>query len=134
MITPNKANCVISVEYGVDKEINLPPGEFIYDIDSVSLKSADGEPLTELPQNEDFTVAVEFTEKYETSASNTLLAAVYGEDGVLLYIGHVNANFDENGTVEFDIPAQEKTIGSVKALIWNSLDSVEPLAESVEIK
>ncbi len=51
---------------------------------------------------------------------------------MLLNIDYVRSNFAPNYDyyIGFNIPAQNREIGSIKAFVWSGLDSAEPLAEA----
>ncbi|MCH5212445.1 MAG: glycoside hydrolase family 3 C-terminal domain-containing protein, partial [Oscillospiraceae bacterium] len=75
----------------------------------------------------DSTLSVTYT-KNEGSADNAMLiAAAYNEGGVMTAIKSVTADGSGKQNIDIAKPAN----GTVKAYIWDSLDSVKPLAKAV---
>lgn len=51
-----------------------------------------------------------------------------------MFMGHGRAKFNAGECMlGFNIPAQSREIGSIKAFVWNSFGSMSPLAEAKTI-
>lgn len=111
---------------------DAPLSQVPYQITGLFLTDTAGEPIDEAPLNTGFIAETEIKEIIERNEKDYFLVAVYGKDGELLNIDYVKADFIPNGTCSFGfyIPAQSAEIGSVKAFVWSSFTSTEPLAES----
>ena len=75
------------------------------------------------------------TKTQERNAKDFVFVAVYDTDGALLSLDYVKADFPLNTECSFgfNVPAQEKQVGSIKAYVWEDFNSPEPLAESKTI-
>ncbi len=122
---------------GIDEGDPVSPVvEYAYTISDVSLKNMSGNVLTAPPSDSPFMVNVELTETKSRSAQDYLFVAIYNTQGALLSLDYVQADFIFNHPASFGfyVPAQTQKIGSVKAFVWRSFNSEEPLAESKEIR
>lgn len=116
--------------YEAPKEIS-----YNYAISDLKVTKISGEELYEPLAGESFTVNVGITKTLENDDEDYLFVAVYSTDGELLSIDYVKTNFsqDEENSFEFNIEPQTKPIGSVKGYVWDSLNSMNPLAETKEL-
>lgn len=106
--------------------------KYPYIIGEMSLLSASGEELTDIPDDSSFVVEVTLNEVQDRKEKDYIFVAVYGTEGQLLNLDYVKADFVVNSECSFgfNIPATKEPVGSVKAYAWNSFNSMEPLAES----
>jgi hypothetical protein len=113
----------------------VEPTNYPYEITSVSLETESGSKLTAVPVNSAFIVNVEFSKNQTRNDKDHLFVAVYDTNGALLSLDYARANFTEQNSYEigFHVPAQSKAIGSVKAFVWNTFNSAEPLAQAKTI-
>jgi hypothetical protein len=113
----------------------VEPTNYPYEITSVSLETESGLKLTAVPVNSAFIVNVEFSKNQTRNDKDYLFVAVYDTNGALLSLDYARANFTEQNSYEigFHVPAQSKAIGSVKAFVWNTFNSAEPLAQAKTI-
>ncbi len=102
------------------------------EINELSLQTQSGQAMSEPSQNEGFIVRVKYNETRIRSGEDYLFVAVYGTDGRVLSLDYIQMDFvkDSPVSVGFNVPAQAKQIGSVKAYLWSSFESQKPLAES----
>ena len=103
-----------------------------YAITSLCLKDTSGADIEKPQANQSFIVEADIIKNEGRDEKDYLFVAVYDTDGALISLDYVKARFVVDGEFSFgfNIPAQEKTIGSVKAFVWNTFNSTEPLAES----
>lgn len=106
---------------------------YLYDIKNLSILT-ESETLIVPPKNKSFIAEVEVNKKNESGDSKDyIIAAVYDKKGMLMHIDYAEANFDTNNddaSFDFNIPAQSREIGSIKAYVWNDFNSMKPLAEA----
>lgn len=105
---------------------------YSYELNELSLSTISGEAINATPQNSSFIVDVAVTKTLERDAKDFIFVAVYDTDGALLSLDYVKADFPLNTECSFgfNVPAQEKQVGSIKAYVWNSFNSIEALSES----
>ncbi|MGM9935744.1 MAG: Ig-like domain-containing protein [Candidatus Ornithomonoglobus sp.] len=136
-----EASCVVTVIGGSDPVAtpdpeqpteSIEPTDYPYEIESLSIKSETGALLTTTPSDSGFIINVKFAKVKERNAEDYLFVAVYDTNGALLSLDYVQADFTENNSysIGFHVPAQNREIGSVKAFVWNTFDSTQPLAEA----
>lgn len=106
-----------------------------YEIQSMTLTDTLGNAISAPKINQSFIIETTFYKKKYRNIEDYFFVAVYGADNTLLSIDYVKANFVEGYTysVGFNIPPQPQAVGVVKAFVWNTFNSLEPLAEAVEI-
>ena len=82
--------------------------------------------------NENLAVDVEVEKLKNWDTSVTIFAAVYDMDEKMIGLDSVQANLDLNSksTLTFYIPTKEKAVGKVKAYVWDTMEGMQPLAES----
>ena len=109
--------------------------DYPYEIKDVSLVSESGAALDNAPSNQSFIVDITLKKTAQRDEKDYLFVAVYDTNNALLSLDYVKAKFADNGEYNFGfhVPAQNKEIGSIKAYVWNSFGSMEPLAEAVEL-
>lgn len=105
---------------------------YSYELNELSASVISGETINIIPQNTSFIVDVSVTKTQERNEKDFVFVAVYDTDGALLSLDYVKADFPLNTECSFgfNIPSQDKQIGSIKAYVLNSFTSPEPLAES----
>lgn len=103
-----------------------------YEITGLRLTDAGGNEMIAPEQGKSFIVETDIVKTEERNEKDYLFVAVYDESGVLLSIDYVKAKFAVDGECSFgfNIPAQTKQVGSVKAFVWNTFNSMEPLAKT----
>lgn len=113
-------------------QIETPEPMYQYEITGLRIIDTSGEAMEKPQQNKSFIVEADITKTKERDEKDYLFAAVYDTDGALISHDYVKAKFvaDSECSFGFNIPAQEKAVGSVKAFVWNAFNSMEPLAES----
>lgn len=110
------------------------PANYLYEITNLSLVTQSGNQIESAPLNESFIAEVEVSKKSESDAKDYIFVAVYDKNGALLNIDYVKAKFSAGEySFGFNIPAQNREIGSIKAFVWNSFESMTPLAEAKTI-
>lgn len=82
--------------------------------------------------NQSFIAEVNIIKTEERNEKDYLFIVVYDTDGALINLDYVKAKFTVDGEClfGFNIPAQKKEIGSIKAFVWNTFNSMEPLAKT----
>ncbi len=114
--------------YTVDKEtIPIYP----YQITGLRFTDTSGNEIILPEQNKSFIVEADMIKTEERDEKDYLFVAVYDESGALMSIDYVKAKFAVDGEYSFgfNVPAQEKKVGSVKAFVWNTFNSMRPLAQ-----
>lgn len=108
------------------------PVTYPYKITALKVTDTNGEPIEHVRENTGFIVEADIEKTAERNEKDCLFIAVYGTDGALISLDYVRAKFAVDGGCSFGfyVPAQEKTAGSVKAFVWNTFNSAEPLAET----
>lgn len=103
-----------------------------YEIKNISIKSNSGTDLEHAPTNQGFVVNVDLLKQTDRDERDYVFVAVYGTQGELLSMNYVQAklNVDFLYSFSINILAQPQPIGSVKAFVWNTFNSMQPLAES----
>lgn len=116
--------------------INNAVSEYPYSIEALAVTNDTGEILTEPPMDTGFIVDMTLKEIKERDARDQMFVAVYDPNGKLLSLDYVRCNLaaDSEFSIGFYIPPQDSAIGSIKAFIWNSFDTPEPLAASAELR
>lgn len=106
--------------------------EYPYEITSIRLTDTAGEVIAVPNIGQSFIVETGISKLRERNEQDYLFVAVYDEGGSLLNIDYVKANFTVGGEYAFgfNVPPQNKKIGYVKAFVWNTFSSMEPLAAS----
>lgn len=116
--------------------VNNAVSEYPYSIDALAVTNDTGETLTEPPADTGFIVDVTLKELKERDARDQMFVAVYDKNGKLLSLDYVRCNLaaDSEISIGFYVPPQNAAIGSIKAFIWSSFDTPEPLAQTAELK
>ena len=111
------------------KNVNV---EYPYQINGLRITNTAGEVIEKIQNNTGFIVEADITKTEERNEKDYLFVAVYDTDGALISLDYVKAKFAVDGKCSFgfSIPPQEKSVGSVKAFVWNTFNSMEPLAEN----
>ncbi len=106
--------------------------KYPYEITGLRLTDTSGNEIMLPEQGKSFIVETDIVKTEERDEKDYLFVAVYDENGVLLNLDYVKAKFTVDGECSFgfNIPAQTKKVGSVKAFVWNTFNSMEPLAQS----
>lgn len=130
-LSPNTSYLIgeATYTYTVDRE-TIPV--YPYKITGLRFVNGTGEEISKPEQNKSFIVEADIVKTEERNEKDYLFVAVYDESGALLSLDYVKAKFTVDGECSFgfNIPAQTKKIGSVKAFVWNTFHSMEPLAQS----
>ena len=118
-----------------DEPTNAPTAEptvYPYKIDSISIETEAGEALEAAPVGSAFIAEVSLTKTEDRPERDHLFVAVYNKSGELLSLNYVKTSFtkDNEYSFGFHIPAQTEEIGKIKAYIWKSFTSAEPLAQA----
>lgn len=113
--------------YTVDNSAKYP-----YEITLLRFADASGNEIVLTEQGKSFIVEADIVKHEGRDEKDYLFVAVYDEDGALMSMDYVKAKFaiDSDCSFGFNIPAQKKAVGSVKAFVWNTFNSMEPLAET----
>ena len=119
-----------TVSFDGEKYYNKINDEYPYEITSIRLTDTAGEVIAMPNIGQSFIVETGISKLMERSEQDYLFVAVYDEDGVLMNMDYVKASFTVGGEYAFgfNVPAQNKKIGYVKAFVWNTFSSMEPLA------
>lgn len=128
-LSPNTSYLIgeATYSYTVDKEtIPIYP----YEITGLRLIDAGGNEISTPEQGKNFIVETDIVKTEERNEKDYFFVAVYDESGALMSLDYVKAKFTVDGECSFgfNIPAQKKAVGSVKAFVWNTFNSMEPLA------
>lgn len=112
------------------------PIDYPYEIKSLSALSTSGDKLETPPLNTDFMAEVAVYKNEARDTEDYVFVAVYDKNGMLLNIDYVRSNFAPNYdySIGFNIPAQNREIGSIKAFVWSGFDNAEPLAEAKAVE
>ncbi len=108
---------------------------FEYRIGGPSVTNTSGEILDSPPIGESFLVNVRVDKLTDGNEPVYVFVAVYDENGALLSIDYVRANFAKGSDYEFGfhIPAQTAKVGEIRSFAWSDFDSAKPLAETKKI-
>ena len=133
-LSPNTSYLIgeATYSYTVDKEtIPIYP----YQITGLRFTDMSGNKIILPETNKSFIVETDIVKTEERSEKDYFFVAVYDESGALTSLDYVKAKFTVDGECSFgfNIPAQKKAVGSVKAFAWNTFNSMEPLAETKTI-
>lgn len=117
------------------EKLDNPPINYPYEIFDISFEDEGGNYLNIAPEDSGFLTRINFWENKERMSEDCVILAVYGENNALLSLNYMKSDFDtkKEYSVAFYIPKQSVKISSVKAFIWTSLDSLQPLCEPVEV-
>ena len=112
-----------------------PDIDYLYEIGGLSILTLSGEALEAPPENGSFEAEVTLKKLKDESSKDYIFVAAYSEDGMLLDLDYVRADFapDYDYSFGFNIPAQAQKIGSIKAFVWSNFNSAESLAEPKEL-
>ena len=108
-----------------------PEKTYPYDITDLRLTDTSGAEIEKPQENKSFIVQADIVKTEQRAEQDYLFVAVYGKDGALMSLDYAKATFVTDGACSFGfyVPAQEKPVGYVKAFVWNTFSSMEPLAE-----
>lgn len=114
---------------------NIDYDDYPYKINSVLLKSNNGTTLSKIPVNASFIVTANFTKMQSQRAIDYIMVAVYDTNEQLINMDYVLISPAKDDTCEIDfiIPAQPKSIGNIKVFIWDTVNTMVPLAESKSV-
>lgn len=121
-----------SFEAHCDVIVNAPPTD--YNINSVTLRTTGGGTLTSIPTSGDFVIRTNITMN-KVRVGDVIIIALYDNNGKLLRINRDRTFITNN--LDVGVPANfsqqvsqvpDKTIASIKAFIWNGLNTIEPLS------
>lgn len=110
----------------------MPPVKYPYEITGLRFTDAGGNEIITPEQEKSFIAEADIIKQEERDEKDYLFVAVYDGDGALMSIDYVKAKFTVDGDCSFGfyVPAQERPVGSVKAFVWNTFNSMEPLAQA----
>lgn len=110
----------------------VPEHKYPYRITALRLTDEGGNEIITPEQGKSFIVEADIVKAGERDEKDHFFVAVYDENNVLMSLDYVKAKFAVDGECSFgfNIHEQEKTVGSVKAFVWNTFNSMEPLAET----
>ena len=97
---------------------------YTYEIGEISIGKS--------PTNsEELAVNVDVEKLKDIDSSVCIFAAAYDKNGALIGMDNTQANLDlhQESTFTFHIPTNGNTVGSVKAYVWDALDTMNPQAE-----
>ncbi len=99
--------------------------DYTYEIGEISI----GKSTT---NSEELAVNVDVEKLKDIDASVCIFAAAYDKNSALIGMDNTQANLDlhQESTFTFHIPTNGNTVGSVKAYIWDALDTMNPQAEA----
>ena len=124
-----------------DKDINVNfikiKGEnYPYEITGLELTNLAGEETEYPKENTSFIVDVDITTITERDSKDYFIVAVYDTDDALISMNYIKANLPAGSgfSCGVNIPKTDKTIGSIKAFVWDALGGMTPLAEGKAIK
>lgn len=122
-----KTISVTLTKFGKDVSVEYP-----YQINGLRITNTAGKVIEKVQNNTSFIVEADITKTEDRNEKDYLFVAVYDTDGALISLDYVKAKFSVDGECSFgfSIPPQEKSVGSVKAFVWNTFNSMEPLAEN----
>jgi len=134
VLTDYSAFIIIPKTYSnTDVKITLDENNktYPYTITDLRIKNTAGEEIIKPSENQSFIVEADIVKTEERSENDYFFVAVYDEKGALMNIDYVKAKFavDRECSFGFNIPAQKNAVGSVKAFVWNTFNSMESLAE-----
>lgn len=104
-----------------------------YEIKDISISTQGGEPVNIDLANKNFTIKAEVNKIKSSDTKDNIIVAVYDINGVQLYTDCTEVNFEpnnDNASFEFNVPALNRKLGSIKAFIWDDFNLMNPLAEA----
>lgn len=112
-------------------DVSALSSNYPYIIQSISITNEIGTALDAAPTNESFIVDVEVLKNQTRDSRDYLIVSVYDTDGALLSTDYVYTKLTEGVTYSFgfNISAQTKEIGTIKACVSSSLGSTEYLSK-----
>lgn len=112
-----------------------PDIDYPYEIGGLSILTQAGEALEAPPENGSFEAEVTLKKLKDEISKDYVFVAAYDEEGILLNIDYVRADFapDHDYSFGFNIPPQTRKIASIKAFVWSDFGSANPLSETKEI-
>lgn len=119
-----------------DKDINinftdLQGSTYSYDITEIRIFDNTGYPIDTVPQNEEFVLGIDVKKNVYLNEYAFIIGALYAPDGRLIGVYPVKIKASSNIISYAEhIPAQENPVGSIKAFVWDSFSSVQPLAKA----
>ena len=115
---------------------SVVPAEYPYTINSLKLVSESGTEYDTPPTDKSFIVDVDITKNSERDSKDYFIVAAYDTDGSLISMNYIKANLPagSNFSCGVNIPKTDKTIGSIKAFVWDALGGMTPLAEGKAIE
>ena len=130
-LSPNTSYLIgeATYNYTVDKA-TIP--QYPYTITGLRFVDGTGEEIPKPEQGKSFIIEADILKITERDEKDYFFVAVYDENNTLMSLNYVKAKFSVDGDCSFgfNIPEQEKSIGSVKAFVWHSFSSSELLAEA----
>ena len=131
--------------WGIDKSINngypyllweypLVQKENPYTLNSMRLMDLAGNVLEEIP-DENFYLEINATKNDCSKNADSLVIALYDENGVLIDAKYMSGIYYQNQTMTFGtmINKTDKKISNIKAFVWNSVWGMIPLSDSLEM-
>ena len=112
------------------------PAIYPYTINSLKPVSENGEEYDTPPTDKSFIVDVDITKNSERDSKDYFIVAVYDTDDALISMNYIKANLPTGSDFScgVNIPRTDKTIGSIKAFVWDALGGMTPLAEGKTIE
>lgn len=126
---------IIISKYDANAKVKITLDEnksYPYEITALRFTDVSGNEISMPKQGKSFIVETDIVKTEERNEKDYLFVAVYDEDGILMSLDYVKAKFTVDGECSFgfNIPAQSKKAGSVKAFVWNTFNSMSPLAQA----
>ena len=99
--------------------------DYAYEIGEISI----GKSTT---NNDELDVNVDVEKLKDIDSSVSIFAAAYDKNGALIGMDNTQTNLvlHQESTFTFHIPTNGNTVGSVKAYVWDALDTMNPQAEA----
>ena len=110
---------------GVEEEEIIP-----YTLNSTTITDVQGNKLDSIPQGQ-FFFEIDVTKNTDSVGADCLVIAVYDENGAFTDVKYMKGTYNVNQNIQFGAMLDGKTVGSIKAFIWNSTAGLTPLSNAV---
>lgn len=102
-----------------------------YTVNSIKLTDLSGNELEQIP-NSSFCVEVSITKNDNSKDADSIIIAMYDDNGTFVDIRYMKGVYYQNQTIDFGVMINktEKTIADIRCFVWNSISGLIPLSNA----
>lgn len=108
------------------------PDYIVCEISDMKIKDSAGKELSKLPSG-NFIAELSINVKKDTDKKGYVIVSAYDENGVLVDMGYIYTDINSLDDISFGILIRGTNVANIKAFVWEDLQNITPLANSIEL-